>query len=139
MLLRQDDLPQNYYGEDGSAHYVNGSLSLALPYHFGLGFEIGYQDVAGDKTTGNNMGEGGGNGYDYLHWRLGLSYEIKGCSLNLSYQDTNDKHFLGSAADSRLVFTVSRSLWYEGDNSPCALSLERKRKRTRCPPYSVMP
>ena len=100
----------DFYGEDGNAHYVNGTLDLTLPYHFGLGFEIGYQDVEGDKTTGNNMGEDGGNGYDYVHWRLGVSYEIKGFTLNLSYQDTNETGFLGDAADSRLVFGASRSL-----------------------------
>jgi uncharacterized protein (TIGR02001 family) len=100
----------DYYGEDGNAHYVNGTLDLALPWRFGLGFEIGYQDVEGDKTTGNNMGEGGGDGFDYIHWRLGLSYEIKGFELDLNYQDTNEQDFLGNAADSRVVFSISRSL-----------------------------
>jgi predicted porin len=75
-----------------------------------LGLEIGYQDVEGDKTTGNNTGESGGDGFDYIHWRIGLSYEIKGFELGLSYQDTNEQDFLGNAADSRVVFSVSRSL-----------------------------
>lgn len=100
----------NTAGEDGDAHYVNGILDLALPYRFGLGFEVGYQDVEGDKTTGNNMGEGGGDGYDYVHWRVSLAYEIKGFELNLSYHDTNEQDFLGNSADSRVVFGVSRSL-----------------------------
>jgi len=100
----------DFYGEDGHAHYVNGTLDLALPYRLGLGFEIGYQYVEGDETTGNGMGKGGHSGFDYIHWRLGLSYEIKGFELNLSYQDTNEEDFLGNVADSRLVFGVSRSI-----------------------------
>jgi len=81
-----------------------------LPYRLGLGFEIGYQYVEGDETTGNGMGKGGHSGFDYIHWRLGLSYEIKGFELNLSYQDTNEEDFLGNVADSRVVFGVSRSI-----------------------------
>ena len=100
----------DFFGEDGDGHYVNGTLDLALPWRFGLGLEIGYQDVDGDKTTGNNMGEGVGNGFDYTHWRIGLSYEIKGFELDLNYQDTNEQDFLGNAADSRVVFSISRSL-----------------------------
>jgi uncharacterized protein (TIGR02001 family) len=100
----------DFYGEDGNAHYVNGTLDLALPYRLGLGFEIGYQYVEGDETTGHGMGEGGHSGYDYIHWRIGLSYEIKGFDLNLSYQDTNEADFLGNVADSRLVFAISRSI-----------------------------
>jgi uncharacterized protein (TIGR02001 family) len=100
----------DYYGEDGDGHYVNGTLDLVLPWRFGLGLEIGYQDVEGDKTTGNNMGEGGGDGFDYIHWRIGLTYEIKGFELDLNYQDTNEEDFLGEVADSRVVFSVSRSL-----------------------------
>lgn len=99
----------DFFGEDGDGHYVNGTLDLALPWRFGLGLEIGYQDVDGDKTTGNNMGEGVGNGFDYTHWRIGLSYEIKAFELDLSYQDTNEEDFLGNLADSRVVFSISRS------------------------------
>lgn len=100
----------DFFGEDGNAHYVNGTVDLDFPYRLGLGFEIGYQYVEGDETTGNGMGEGGHSGFDYVHWRLGLSYEIKGFELNLSYQDTNEADFLGNVADSRVVFAVSRPL-----------------------------
>ncbi|UCE81807.1 MAG: hypothetical protein JSV47_08625 [Deltaproteobacteria bacterium] len=100
----------DFFGEDGNAHYLNGTLDLALPYHIGLGFEVGYQDVEGDKTTGNNMGEDGGDGFDYIFWRVALSYEIKGFGLDLSYYDTNEDDFLGDVADSRVVFSVSRAI-----------------------------
>lgn len=99
----------NFYGEDDDAHYVNGTVDLSLPYGFGLGFEIGYQYVKGDETTGGNQGESGGDGFDYVNWRIGLSNELKGFGLDLSYHDTNDSGFLGKVADERVVFTVSRS------------------------------
>jgi len=99
----------DFFGEDDDAHYVNGTLDLTLPYDFGLGFEIGYQFVEGDETTGSNLGEFGGDGFDYIHWRIGLSKELLGFGLDLSYQDTDDDGFLGEVADERVVFSVSRS------------------------------
>ena len=83
---------------------------MTLPAAFGLGFELGYQHVEGDKTTGNKMGEDGGDGYDLWHWRIGLSRELKGFVLDLSYHDTNEEEFLGvDNADKRVVFAISRS------------------------------
>jgi hypothetical protein len=34
---------------------------------------IGYQWVEGDKSTGNGNGDHGDDGYDYTHWRIGIS------------------------------------------------------------------
>lgn len=101
----------DFFGEDGHAHYVNGVLGLALPAKIGLAFEVGYQTVEGDKSTGNGGGLDGGNGYDWIHYRVGASTELKGFGLDLSYHDTNEEEFLGATvADDRLVFTISRSL-----------------------------
>jgi uncharacterized protein (TIGR02001 family) len=83
-----------------------------LPYGFGLGGEIGYQDVEGDESTGGNMGMDGDDGYDYVHWRVSLSKEIpKWFTLDLSYHDTDNdaQDFFGDIAESRFVFTVSRT------------------------------
>lgn len=100
----------DFFGEDGNGNYINGTLDVTLPAAFGLGFELGYQHVEGDKTTGNKMGEDGGDGYDFWHWRIGLSRELKGFVLDLSYHDTDDnKDFIGAIADSRFVFTISRT------------------------------
>jgi uncharacterized protein (TIGR02001 family) len=99
----------DFFGEDGNAHYVNGKLGLALPYGFGLAGELGYQWVEGDKLTGHGEGEGGGDGFDYTHWRVGLSREILGFNLDLSYHNTNEEDFLGKIGDERLVFMISRS------------------------------
>ena len=102
----------DFYAEDGIAHYVNGTLDLALPYDFTLGGELGYQDVEGDKTTGDNMGMNGNDGYDYWHWRVSLTKDIpKWFSLDVSYHNTDSdaQDFFGDIADPRLVFTISRT------------------------------
>ena len=100
----------DFFGEDGNAHYVSGFLELALPYEFTLSGELGYQDVEGDKTTGDNQGEDGEDGFDYYNWRIGLSRDLLGFSLSLNYHDTDEANFLGEdIADERVVFTISRS------------------------------
>ncbi len=101
----------DFFGEDGTGHYLNGNLSLGLPYGFGLAAEVGYQKVEGDKTTGDGNGLDGEDGFDYVHYRFGASYSLKGFDLDLSYHNTTEADFLGEdIADSRFVFTVSRSL-----------------------------
>lgn len=102
----------DFYGEDGTGNYVNGTLDLALPYGLGLGGEIGYQDVKGDKTTGKGSGMNGGDGFDYVHWRVSVNKDIKDWfTLDLGYHDTDSdaKAFFGVIAESRVVFTVSRT------------------------------
>lgn len=102
----------DFFGEDGAGNYVNGTLDLTLPYGLGLGGEIGFQDVEGDETTGNGLGMNGGNGFDYVHWRISLTADIKDWfNLDLSYHDTDSdaKDFFGDIADSRVVFTISRT------------------------------
>jgi uncharacterized protein (TIGR02001 family) len=99
----------DFYGEDGNGYYVNGTLRLTLPYRFALGFELGYQYVEGDKTTGNGAGLNDGDGYDYLFWRIGVSREVLGFNLDLSYYDTNESQYFGKIGDDHIVFTISRS------------------------------
>ena len=104
-----------YSWEDGSSHYVHGTLDLSLPNNFVLGFEVGYMDIEGDKTTPAGSGLDGKKGYGYLHWKVGLSTKFKGFGLDLSYHDTNEKDFFESfygynAGDSRIVFTLSRGI-----------------------------
>lgn len=99
----------DFYGEDGNGYCVAGTLRLALPYQFGLGFDLGYQYVEGDKTTGSGAGYNGENGYDYMYWRIGLSKDLLGFTLDLSYYDTNKSEYFGKIGDDRVVFTISRS------------------------------
>ena len=99
----------DFFGADRDGHHLLGTIDLTLPYEFGLSGNLGYQDVKGDQTTGGTAGEGGKSGFDYFYWRVGLSKGIKGFVLDLSYWDTNEEDFLGSLADSRVVFTLSRT------------------------------
>jgi len=100
----------DYYGEDGTGNYVNGTIDIALPYNLSIGGEVGYQDIEGDKLTGNGMGLDGGNGYDWWHWRVSVGYSIFGFDLDLSYHDTSEEEFLGKDdADDRVVFSISRT------------------------------
>lgn len=106
----------DFFGEDGASHYISGSVGLSLPAGFSLGGDIGYLDVEGDKTTGNNAGLDGKDGFDYLHYRVGVGYSVKGFDLDLSYhtmsEDTFAEAYSGftDAGDGKAVFTVSRSL-----------------------------
>ncbi|MBW1999070.1 MAG: hypothetical protein JRJ29_14045, partial [Deltaproteobacteria bacterium] len=100
----------DYFGEDGTGHYFNGNITLSLVYGFALDGELGYQTVEGDKTTGGGRGEGGSDGFDFWNWRIGLSKDVMGFGLDLSYHDTSEADFLGpDIADDRVVFTISRS------------------------------
>lgn len=101
-----------YGGEDGAANYVNGTLDLTLPLNLTLSFEAGYQDIQGDKSWGDGGGLNDGDGYDYTHWRVGLSTELKKFNLDVSYHDTDESVWLSDyigRADERVVFTVSRT------------------------------
>ena len=100
----------DFYGEDGNGNYLNFSMGLGLPFNLSVSGEAGYQDVEGDKSTGNGGGLDGKNGYDYWHWRVGVGYSIFGFDLDLSYHDTNEEEFLGNdVADDRFVFSISRT------------------------------
>ncbi|RMG93796.1 MAG: hypothetical protein D6708_04935 [Candidatus Dadabacteria bacterium] len=101
----------DFFGEDGPAHYLAGSLGLDLPWGLSVSGDLGWQTVAGDKTTGGGAGLDGDDGFDYWHYRVGVAASAKGFDLDLSYHNTTEADFLGSdLADGRIVFTVSRSL-----------------------------
>jgi uncharacterized protein (TIGR02001 family) len=100
----------NFFCQDGEAHYGSGRLDLALPFELTLSGLVGYQWVEGNRTTGHGNGDNGNDGYDYAHWRIGISRPLLGFVLDLSYNDTNNANFLGKQiADERIVFSVSRT------------------------------
>ncbi len=61
------------------------------------------------RPTGNGRGLNGRDGYDYLFWKIGLSKEVLGFNLDVSYYDTNEEEYFGQIGDSRFVFSISRS------------------------------
>jgi uncharacterized protein (TIGR02001 family) len=102
----------DYFGEDDVGHYFNATLDLSLPWGLMLGGEVGYQDVEGDKSTGNNLGMDRNDGFDYVHWRISIAKDIPDWfTLDLGYHAVDDdaEDFFGKIADSRTVLTISRT------------------------------
>ena len=82
-----DNRDATYYNFSGAYDLGDSGISLAAA--------VGYYDIDGANA-------------DYTDWSIGASTEAAGFGLDLSYIDTdvdNDK-----LADSRIVFTVSKSM-----------------------------
>lgn len=94
----------DFFAESGDAVYVEGALDLEFPYAFVLGLHIGHQDIEDNDVFGTP---------DYTDWRVGLSKEVFGFGLDISYFDTDlsDSECFGGTefCDARAVFTISRS------------------------------
>nr|VFK25882.1 MAG: conserved hypothetical protein [Candidatus Kentron sp. MB]VFK27238.1 MAG: conserved hypothetical protein [Candidatus Kentron sp. MB]VFK75107.1 MAG: conserved hypothetical protein [Candidatus Kentron sp. MB] len=93
----------DYFGEDDGSLHSEGSIDLALPQDFGLGFNLGFLDVSGDKTTPR--------GYDYFHGGATLSKDVAGFGLALSYHrvfDNKDCPATDKGFCKAVVFSVSR-------------------------------
>lgn len=91
-----------FFGEDDTGVYFNGSLDLSLPYDVGLGFLVGHQDVEGDVTSPG--------GFDYTHYSISLSKSIKIFNLSLSWNDEIDNNGVRpDLLEENLVFTISSS------------------------------
>lgn len=73
----------DFFGEDGDAVYLSGGLDLSLPQGFGLSFAVGWQDVEGDQTSGPE-------GFDYLHYSIGVSKALGPLGLSVSWNDAED-------------------------------------------------
>ncbi len=93
----------DFYLETGDAVYVDGSLGLSLPYELGLGFHVGYQYAEGFDDIGDG---------DYIDWRVGLSREVLGFGLDVSYWNAeNAASFCGVGSEQcggTVVGTISR-------------------------------
>lgn len=93
-----------FFAEDGDASYIEGNLSLNLPYDFALSLHAGYQNVDGDKTSGPN-------GFDYADYLIGLSKEIIGFNIDLNFTNTIDQTDAcgdTNACDGTVFFTLSK-------------------------------
>jgi uncharacterized protein (TIGR02001 family) len=122
------DFSPDYWGEDGTGHHVNAVLELGLPFELTMQLEAGYVNVEGDKQTGRDStgfgyGPGynetawtsGDEGFDYNYYRVGLSRDIFGLNVDVSYhlgmsEDGWIEEYYGyAAADDQLILTVSYS------------------------------
>jgi uncharacterized protein (TIGR02001 family) len=91
----------DFYGEDDDGIYVNGSFGLSLPAGISPYFNIGYQDVSGDKTTPA--------GFDYWHYAIGASKDVGPLTLDISWNDADNYCSGNQDACEAVVFSVSSS------------------------------
>jgi len=96
---------------DQSAWYWSAGYDTTLPwYEIGLSASVGYSTGdAFDKNDGDGLND------SYTDWSIGVSKSVFGVDLGLTYTDTDfsnsdDSRALDSVADSRVVFSVSKSL-----------------------------
>jgi len=91
----------DYFGEDGDGVYTYGTFGASLPYEFNPYVTIGYQYVEGEDTSGPN-------GYDYVHYAIGVSKTLGHFTADLSWQDARDLSGCDDNCEA-VVFSVSSS------------------------------
>ncbi len=91
-----------FFGETGSAYYIEGNAGFAVNEALALGGAIGYQDI-----EEGIYGEEG-----YTTWNLGAAYSLAGFTFDARYFDTSFEDDIAEpvGADSRVVLTVKRAL-----------------------------
>ena len=99
-----------YYSDDffgtntEDAHYFSLGADFDLPMELSLSLHGGHQIVDGS------------GGVEYNDWSVGISRNVQGVDLGLTYTDTNgvDDRFNGgscsSLCDSRILFSISKQL-----------------------------
>jgi uncharacterized protein (TIGR02001 family) len=95
-----------FVGSTESAYYLAAGYEMTLPQDFGLALHVGYSD--GDAFDGGP----GALSDSYIDWSVGLSKTVAGVDLGLTYVDSDgdDATLFGDLAESRVVFSVSKSL-----------------------------
>ena len=100
-----------FFASNDSAWYWKAAYENTLPwYEIGISAHVGYS--TGDAFDGGN---GAALNDDYTDWSLGVSKSVFGVDLGMTYTDTDfsnsdDEDALESISDSRVVFSVSKSL-----------------------------
>lgn len=96
-----------FLGSTESAYYLAAGYEMGLPQDFGLSLHVGLND--GDAFDG---GPGAAFNDSYVDWSIGLTKSVAGVDLGLTYVDSDgdDSTYFGDIADSRVVFSVGKSL-----------------------------
>ena len=93
----------DYYGEDGDGIWLHGTFGFTTKLGISPYVMVGYMDVDGDQTTPN--------GYDYVVYSVGGSYDIGMFTLDLNW--TEAESGVGKAGTSEateaVIFSVSSS------------------------------
>ena len=93
----------------GTLAYFNVGYDFSLPADFMLSAALGYQtydvDKVADETTGAPV-----DSDEVLDWMLGVSKEVAGVELGLTYTDSDiDSDFI-SGSSSNFTISLSKSL-----------------------------
>ena len=96
-------------GNSGTLAYFNVGYDYSLPADFMLSAALGYQtydvDKVADETTGAPV-----DFDEVLDWMLGVSKEVAGVELGLTYTDSDiDSDFI-SGSSSNFTISLSKSL-----------------------------
>lgn len=84
----------DYHMNSGNFYYVYANYSYALTESFSLDLHVGQNEYDDSSAS-------------YLDWSVGISTEVLGAGLSLTYVDTDmDNSYL---ADSRVIFAISKS------------------------------
>jgi uncharacterized protein (TIGR02001 family) len=101
----------DYFGESGSAYYIDLGAGFGLANDFGLAFHVGYQSI--DEAPASQAGFFATEEDSYVDWSVGLSKSVGGVDLGLTYTDTNLDSvdcFDTDICDATVFFSVSKSL-----------------------------
>jgi len=98
--------------DSDSASYVEGGIDVSLPFEFTASGRIGHQWIKGEANYGLP---------DYTTWSLGLSRDLFGLTLVLTYTDTDLKrgealagggtvaNDIADIADQRVIFSITKT------------------------------
>ncbi|MDX1392513.1 MAG: TorF family putative porin, partial [Rheinheimera sp.] len=84
----------DYYANSGNFIYAYANYSYALLENLSLDLHVGQNEYDDSSDS-------------YLDWSVGISTEVLGAGLSLTYVDTDKSELY--LADSRVVFAISKS------------------------------
>ncbi|WJW75657.1 TorF family putative porin [Thiohalobacter sp. IOR34] len=96
----------NFVGVSESAWYIDLGAEYEVAEGVTVAAHVGFSDGDAYDSVAS-----GGLGSDYMDYSIGVSTEMAGVGLDLTYVGTNNdgEDIFGGVADDRVVFTVSKS------------------------------
>lgn len=86
----------DFFGEDGNAHHVQFTFGASLPWDSALSFKTGYQEVEGDEFSAYFATP---DGYDWYWFSVGVSKEVLGFVLDVTYHWVDKGDACGGRSD----------------------------------------
>jgi uncharacterized protein (TIGR02001 family) len=101
-----------FIGSTESAWYLGAGYEMTLPQDFGLAIHVGHNFGDAYDVGASAPANVKGLPDSYTDWSIGLSKAVAGVDLGLTYVDSDgdDSTMFGDLAESRIVFSVSKSL-----------------------------